>query len=63
MYEYDLAVYFWSTLLVFGLVTPFVVALAREAVKTIEQLHGHDREHGAPPSLHSVPVPSRPSGC
>jgi hypothetical protein len=63
MYEYDLAIYFWSTLLVFGLVAPFVVAVAREAVNTIEQLHHDGDDHGAPPSLRSVPIPSRPSGC
>jgi hypothetical protein len=60
MNEYDLAVYFWSTLFVSGLIAPFVVALAREAKNTIEHLHGHD--HGVPPSLRSVPIPSRPSG-
>lgn len=58
MYEYDLAIYFWSTIVALGILSPFCMALVREAKNAIEHLH----DHGAPPSLVSAPIPSRPSG-
>lgn len=56
---YDLAVYFWSTVVVAAVGVPFVWAAAREAVRAIEHLD----EHSSPshPSLISVPSSPRPS--
>jgi hypothetical protein len=59
MYEYDLAVYFWSTLAAVGLAAPFAVALARETKNAIQ----HFRDNAAPPSVPSAPLPSHPGGC
>jgi hypothetical protein len=62
MSEYQLAFYFWSTVMGFGLVAPFIMVLVREARDAIEHVHRHGLDHGVPPSLTSVPLPSRPSG-
>jgi hypothetical protein len=59
MTEYEFAVWFWSTLIAFGLAAPLVLVLVREAKTTLQHL----RDSHAPPSLTSAPVPSRPSGC
>jgi hypothetical protein len=56
MYEYDLAVYFWSSLAALGLILPLALVLARETRKAIQHL----RDSTAPPS---APLPSHPSGC
>lgn len=59
MYEYDLAVYFWSTLAALGLIAPLALVLASETKKAIQHL----RDSAAPPSMPSAPLPSHPSGC
>jgi len=55
MGTYDYAVYFWSLVVAGAVTVPLVVAVAREAVKTIAHLHDNPDSLPSHPSLVSIP--------
>lgn len=55
MGTYDFAVYFWSLVVAGAVSVPLIIAVAKEAVKTIHHLHENGDSLPSHPSLVSIP--------
>jgi len=62
MTEYQLAIYFWSTVLVAALAAPFLLALVESLVNGARKRNGGGSDRDSHPSLPSIPSwPSSPA--
>lgn len=62
MTEYQLAIYFWSTVLVVALAAPFLLALVESVIRGARKRNQGGPDRDSQPSLPSIPSwPSSPA--
>jgi hypothetical protein len=62
MTEYQLAIYFWSTVLAAGLAAPFLLALVESLINGSRKRNQGNSDRDSHPSLPSIPSwPSSPA--
>lgn len=62
MTEYQLAIYFWSTVLVAALAAPFLLALVESVIRGARKRNHDGPDRDSQPSLPSIPSwPSSPA--
>jgi len=62
MTEYQLAIYFWSTVLVAAVAAPFLIALVESLITGARRRNQGGSDGDSPPSLPSIPSwPSSPA--